>query len=125
MERAFGVLQAKFAIVKGPARLWYVEDLKYIMTCCVILHNMAVEDERGHQQARIKDYEDATAPALLLKNVPTIEQLIKNHKKIENRAVHSRLQEDLMEHVWAKFGNTRGNHIQQKANSPQFNLKLQ
>jgi len=42
VERAFGVLQAKFAIVKGPARYWYPEDLTYIMRCCVILHNMAV-----------------------------------------------------------------------------------
>jgi hypothetical protein len=28
VERAFGVLQAKYAICKGPARLWSQEDLK-------------------------------------------------------------------------------------------------
>src|SRR5438132_12331200 len=50
VERAFGVLQAKFAVVKGPARMWYPNDLKYIMDCCVILHNIAVEDERGMNQ---------------------------------------------------------------------------
>jgi hypothetical protein len=30
VERAFGVLQAQYAICKGPARLWSQEELKYI-----------------------------------------------------------------------------------------------
>ena len=45
VERAFGVLQARFAIVRGPARFWDQEDLWYILTACVIMHNMIVEDE--------------------------------------------------------------------------------
>ena len=47
IERAFGVLQSRFAIVRGPARFWDKKTLKNIMTCCVILHNMILEDERG------------------------------------------------------------------------------
>lgn len=31
VERAFGVLQSRFAIVKGPARFWQREDLQKIM----------------------------------------------------------------------------------------------
>ena len=45
VERAFGVLQARFAIVRGPARFFHVETLQDIMKACVILHNMIVEDE--------------------------------------------------------------------------------
>ena len=41
--------------------------------------------------------------------MPRIEELIANHKKIENKEVHYRLQNDLMEHVWSRFGHTRGN----------------
>uniref|UniRef100_A0A2N9FIM3 DDE Tnp4 domain-containing protein n=1 Tax=Fagus sylvatica TaxID=28930 RepID=A0A2N9FIM3_FAGSY len=46
VERAFGVLQSRFAIVRGPARFFQIETLKDIMTACIILHNMIIEDER-------------------------------------------------------------------------------
>ena len=45
MERAFGVLQAGFAIVCGPAKQWDRETLWEVMTCCAIMHKMMVEDE--------------------------------------------------------------------------------
>jgi hypothetical protein len=47
VERAFGVLQAKWKILHGPARLWKQKTLNSIMCACVILHNMVIEDERG------------------------------------------------------------------------------
>jgi hypothetical protein len=46
VERAFRVLQARFAIVCGPARLHKPKMLKEIMMACIILHNMIIEDER-------------------------------------------------------------------------------
>ncbi|KAG1439637.1 hypothetical protein G6F56_012229 [Rhizopus delemar] len=46
VERAFGVLQSRFAIVAGPARMWNQKSLHDIMTTCIILHNMIVECER-------------------------------------------------------------------------------
>ena len=46
VERAFGVLQARFAIVSRPARGWKHHNLKNIMKACIILHNMIVEEER-------------------------------------------------------------------------------
>ena len=46
VERAFGVLQSRFAMVRGPSRFWDVGTMKYIMTACIILHNMIIEDER-------------------------------------------------------------------------------
>jgi hypothetical protein len=45
VERAFGVLQARFAMVRQPARMFKLPELKEIMTACIILHNMIVEDE--------------------------------------------------------------------------------
>ncbi|XP_073133311.1 uncharacterized protein [Henckelia pumila] len=46
VERAFGILQARWHIVRGSSRLWDPIDLDYIMKTCIILHKMIVEDER-------------------------------------------------------------------------------
>jgi len=46
VERAFGVLQSRFAIIRGLACAWRMETLKHINYACIILHNMIVEDER-------------------------------------------------------------------------------
>nr|XP_040245471.2 uncharacterized protein LOC120964694 [Aegilops tauschii subsp. strangulata] len=47
VERSIGVLQARFAINYGHAHFWDQKDLWRIMTVCVILNNMIIEDERG------------------------------------------------------------------------------
>ena len=57
VERAFGVLQARFAIVRGLARFFYHETLHDIMKACIILHNMIIEDERDKAEAVDLDYE--------------------------------------------------------------------
>ena len=46
VERAFGVLQARFHIIKNPTLIWDKEKIWNIMRTCIILHNMIVEDER-------------------------------------------------------------------------------
>jgi hypothetical protein len=45
IERAFGVLQARWAVLRGPAYGWDRNRLTEIMTACIIMHNMIVEDE--------------------------------------------------------------------------------
>lgn len=108
VERAFGVLQAKFAVIRYPARLHHTSSLKATMKCAVIIHNMAVEDERGLPRPHIQDFENGCPPALLPNNVPRVAELIAMHTKVENKEVHYRLQNDLLEHVWRKFGHTGG-----------------
>nr|XP_023897898.1 uncharacterized protein LOC112009792 [Quercus suber] len=60
VECAFGVLQARFAIIRGLARLWRTEALDYIMKACIILHNMIIEDERDANGAEDLDYEQSS-----------------------------------------------------------------
>ncbi|XP_020245144.1 uncharacterized protein LOC109823270 [Asparagus officinalis] len=50
VERAFGVLQSRFVIINGPARFWDKRTLHDIMTTCIIMHNMIIEDERDEQE---------------------------------------------------------------------------
>jgi len=57
VKHAFGVLQARFAIVCGPARFFHLETLQKIIKACIILHNMIVEDERDDNEVVNLDYE--------------------------------------------------------------------
>lgn len=43
VERAFGVLQSKFRIVRNPIEKWHIETIQETVTACIILHNMMVE----------------------------------------------------------------------------------
>uniref|UniRef100_A0A0D3DWM2 Zinc finger GRF-type domain-containing protein n=1 Tax=Brassica oleracea var. oleracea TaxID=109376 RepID=A0A0D3DWM2_BRAOL len=59
VERAFGVLQARFAIVKNPVRTLNKEKIGKIMRACIILHNMIVENERdGYMRYDISEFEE-------------------------------------------------------------------
>jgi hypothetical protein len=62
VERAFGVLQDKYQIIKNHARNWNPIDLKFIVDCVIILHNMGTEYEHGMEPIRIEDYEGGSRP---------------------------------------------------------------
>ncbi|KAK1654030.1 hypothetical protein QYE76_071835 [Lolium multiflorum] len=46
VERAFGILQSRWTIVRHPARAWSVQTMWKVITDCVIMYNMIVEVER-------------------------------------------------------------------------------
>ncbi|KAM0996687.1 hypothetical protein ACFX14_006754 [Malus domestica] len=58
VERCFDILQARWAIGRGAARLFDVESLQSIMMTCIILHNMIVEDEYNYEV--VDEYEPDT-----------------------------------------------------------------
>ncbi|KAL6552360.1 hypothetical protein OROHE_007724 [Orobanche hederae] len=104
VERAFGVLQSRFAIIRGPSRFWDVDIMKYIMTSCVILHNMIVEDER---ELNISDFNyDTDTPTISMNIGRTrdIEEFIQIHRQIRDKQAHIQLQNDLVEHLWQCHG---------------------
>ncbi|XP_047340002.1 uncharacterized protein LOC124943551 [Impatiens glandulifera] len=96
VERAFGVLQARFAIVRGPARYFDRDTLNKIMMACIIMHNMIVEDKRElHPQPDIFEYEQiSTSPLVAVVSrtqTPELMNFIQSLHKIRDRAVHNQL----------------------------------
>ncbi|CDF34493.1 unnamed protein product [Chondrus crispus] len=62
IERAFGVLMARFHILQRPCRLWYRRDISNVVKACIILHNMIVEGRRDHYEtgiASLQHFEEA------------------------------------------------------------------
>lgn len=107
VERTFGVLQAKYAIIKGPSRMWDPGDMKYIVQCVIILHNMGIKYERGMEQLEIEDYEGASRPSLdPNRNVPEVQQLINAHRQIQSRTANEQLKNDLVDHIWNLHGSS-------------------
>ncbi|XP_033128723.1 uncharacterized protein LOC103871690 [Brassica rapa] len=118
VERAFGVLQARFAIVKNPALCWDKVKIGKIMRACIILHNMIVENERdtfshfdvsGYQQGEGNgsSHVDMTYST----DIPTnIANQMGVRTRIRDRQAHEQLKGDLVEHIWRKFGSDQDNN---------------
>jgi hypothetical protein len=86
IERAFGVLQARFAIVRGPARFWDERTLRNIMTYCVILHNMIIEDERDLNLEFF--YDNVGSRVKPTRNPDEIQAFLETYCNIENVETH-------------------------------------
>ena len=103
VERAFGVLQGRFAIVSRPARGWKHHNLRSIMKACIILHNMIVEEERG----RYMDYMYHQTPGAIITPVEisrngsiSFEEYINNYLSLKDLEMHHQLRRDLIKHQW-------------------------
>jgi hypothetical protein len=102
VERAFGVLQSRFAIVRGLAHLWDEDTLGDIMMACIIMHNMIVEDKRdeyiGEYDCNYDDMEEEVAVSH--SEASELDAFTHNYKNIKNNKTHTQLQADLIEHLW-------------------------
>ncbi|XP_073019427.1 uncharacterized protein [Primulina eburnea] len=108
VERAFGVLQSRFAIVANPARSWRKNNLHDIMTGCIIMHNMIIEDERD-LSAPIEDAREAPLAdvEMVVNDESTrFEEFLSRYKKIKNRDAHYELRNALIEHLWEEYSNS-------------------
>ncbi|KAK3230275.1 hypothetical protein Dsin_002156 [Dipteronia sinensis] len=86
VEHAFGVLQSRFAIVAGPVRFWYKHVLHDIMTMCIIIHNMIIEDERD-VDAAIEDHMEALTPEveMMVDENTRFQEFLTQHRKIKDK----------------------------------------
>jgi len=116
VERAFGVLQARFHIIKNPALVWDKEKIGNIMKACIILHNMIVEDERDgyNTQFDVSEFlqvEGNQTPQVDLSystGMPlNIENMMGMRNQLRDQNMHQQLKNDLVEHIWRKFRNNQ------------------
>jgi hypothetical protein len=88
VEHAFGVLQSRWAIVWHPARTWRTKVMWEMMTACVIMHNMIIEDERDddlHDQG----WEFQGELVALHPGTDTFEKFLHVHQEIRDCTTHN------------------------------------
>ncbi|XP_068314972.1 uncharacterized protein [Pyrus communis] len=117
VEHCFGILQARWAIVKGTARMFDLEPLRSIMMTCIILHNMVVENEYDYDV--VDEYEpnamnnfktqiycahDTTKEPVqhepLERDEHYNERLIQRYTALQEPYMQNARQIDLIEHQW-------------------------
>ncbi|KAJ9547406.1 hypothetical protein OSB04_019949 [Centaurea solstitialis] len=120
VERAFGVLQARFAFLRHPCLVWDKENMGQIMIACIILHNMIVEDERHtylcyydpieflndmptNQRGSVVE-DDSQLPGFSVERIASLSSYMANREQHRNREAHNALKNNLIEHIWQKFG---------------------
>ncbi|XP_021751024.1 uncharacterized protein LOC110716688 [Chenopodium quinoa] len=127
VERAFGVLQARFAIIWNPALARDTSMLGKIMIACIIMHNMIVEDERDMYKTYYdpNEYDQATNASSSNRNteepfqfensnnrIASLEIYLSNRARVRDEAMHKALKKDLVENMWLKFGvHNRQNNL--------------
>ncbi|XP_074264959.1 uncharacterized protein LOC141587380 [Silene latifolia] len=127
VERAFGVLQARFAIIQRPTRVLNEGFLWEIMLTCIILHNMIVEDERDTYQnyQDITEFEEESIQGLGETssrgatrsftvqpgryNNLSLQQYMQRRTEAWDRDSHNALQRDLVQHIWQHTGGMYDN----------------
>ncbi|CAL2278495.1 unnamed protein product [Prunus armeniaca] len=123
VERCFGILQARWLIVRGAARMFDEEVLRSIMMTCIILHNMIVEDEYDYDAGEVYEpdpintamtriYEmpmgpngEPFEPEPLVRDDRMMTRMIDRYTEMQSSYIHESRQLDLIEHIWAVKGN--------------------
>ena len=104
VERAFGVLQARWEIVKNPVQQWDLDTISNILMACIIMHNMILEYERG---LRLEPILDCRFSEGNKRTKFSFHDLQTGTRKIENIGTHYALRNDLVEHLWRLKGQRR------------------
>jgi hypothetical protein len=99
VEWAFGMLQSRFVIVRGPVQYWNKKTLANIMKACIIMHNMIIEDEGVMNLGFDHEREVNSFISVSHGKIPELHDLLQTHNRIRDRGTSSQLQKDLIEHL--------------------------
>uniref|UniRef100_A0A0D3BCX6 Uncharacterized protein n=1 Tax=Brassica oleracea var. oleracea TaxID=109376 RepID=A0A0D3BCX6_BRAOL len=95
----------------------FTSDRK-IMRACIILHNMIVEDERdGYSLVDVSEFQhgedhgNSHVDFTYSTDIPSnITNMMDARSRIRNRQMHQQLKDDLVEHIWHRFGHGDDNN---------------
>jgi Plant transposon protein len=108
VERVFGILFKRFAILYQPSRLWSLSDMGQVVETCCILHNLIVTYRKDQYKGSAAFSLDVSETIL-----PTdIERLVVGHEegsvwrywrsnvdRVESKEDQERLRDALIEHI--------------------------
>lgn len=129
VERAFGVLVSRWALIAKPCSTWDRAFAGEVMKAAIILHNMVVEARRdGYKSELWSLAEDAVEKGLFLDengeqktftwrtqetvsrtttgmdNSRWASHISVTHARMKDEVLHFSLKRDLVEHIWAEDG---------------------
>jgi hypothetical protein len=104
VECAFGVLQARWEIVKNPVRQWDLQTITDIMLACIIMHNMIIEDEQNIQLEQLFGNHVHVGQ---IHGDFTYRELEAGTREIENIHAHFAMRNDIIDHLWELRGQNR------------------
>ncbi|GJX57413.1 ALP1-like protein isoform X1 [Tanacetum coccineum] len=99
IERAFGVLQGRWGIIRQPACALQINTLKRIMYCCIILHNMILQSEK-FELSNFKDMFVNPEPNMQRTWIERCDLHVRRNKELRDSKVHKELRHDLVNHLW-------------------------
>ena len=110
IERAFGILQARFHILTSGCRLWDRFAMSSVIRTCVILHNLIIDYEIKHNvdSTYIEDSMYVPKhPCTLIPRQQNQTGEIRGRMITEMKCsdVHRQLQHDLMSERWERWYN--------------------
>ncbi|XP_026399017.1 uncharacterized protein LOC113294855 [Papaver somniferum] len=104
VERAFGILKRKFAIICGPYRRLSAREMHKTMLTCIILDNMVIQETRHDSEWINYEDEDLRPEIQPQKGVPA-RNYAQMTNYIHNENLYDSLRDDLRVNLWAEHGD--------------------
>ena len=104
VERAFGVLQMCWEIVKNPVHQWDLETIGNIMYACIIMHNIIIEDNSRLGLEPI--FDPILGGGHMLRDFDYF-YLDEGTREIEDINMHFFLKNNIIDHMWMLRGQQR------------------